>query len=539
LYLERWAVEFVNQTQNSCSPLGKTENVKFDFKSKEQRTAVLETLNNRDRVYAIRGRAGTGKTTCLSEIRKGLEAAGRTTIYLAPTSSAVEVLKNDGFTNATTVDSFLKNRKKNDLDNAVVIIDESSLQSTEMGAAVLEAARYARVLFVGDTRQHVSVEAGDFLRVLEQHSKLRSSELKDIRRQRDREYNTAVRTLSTGNAIGGMKQLDDLGWIQEGRFYIHQAADEYIAKTEGGTDLDRCIAISPTWDENNRFTDSIRHRLKKRQLLGDGVSVKVYNQLDLTKEQRKRADNLRRGMFLTFHADKKSSLGGKTFEIERIADGQIWLQGHNKSIAAEKYAHKFSVSLPRNIELSAGDKILIRRNHHETGLINGNVLTVEKINTDGSIKTREGKHIPAEFRHFAHGYVVTSHKSQGRTHKHEIVAAERLDAKAAYVALSRGKESAMVFTPDKKNLFENLGKPSDRLSALDVLDKYRPDFWREDEKALRQSVKDHLLSNILYRENSVNHDHANNIVHGTENNIHHTNIINRTVRVNYENELSM
>ena len=44
---------------------------------------------------------------------------------------------------------------------------------------------------MGDVRQHVSVEAGDFLRVLEQHSKLRFSELQDIRRQVPAEYNQA------------------------------------------------------------------------------------------------------------------------------------------------------------------------------------------------------------------------------------------------------------------------------------------------------------------------------------------------------------
>ncbi len=76
LNLERWSIEFVNQTQYCCAPLGKTEGVAFDFKSEEQREAVLETLRTTDRVYAIRGCAGAGKTSCLREVRKGLEASG-------------------------------------------------------------------------------------------------------------------------------------------------------------------------------------------------------------------------------------------------------------------------------------------------------------------------------------------------------------------------------------------------------------------------------------------------------------------------------
>src|SRR5439155_16054604 len=183
LNLERWSIEFVNQTQDCCAPLGRTEGVAFDFRSEEQREAVLETLRTTDRVYAIRGCAGAGKTSCLTEVRKGLEASGRTAWYLAPTASAVEVLRGDGFSHATTVDDFLTNQAKSaGLRGSVIIIDESSLQSVNMGASLLRIAQFrdARVLLVGDIRQHVSVEAGDFLRILEQHSNLRKSEIKDI-----------------------------------------------------------------------------------------------------------------------------------------------------------------------------------------------------------------------------------------------------------------------------------------------------------------------------------------------------------------------
>src|SRR5205809_5005161 len=241
LSLERWSIEFVNQSQDSCAPLGKTQGVAFDFKSKEQQEVVLETLETKDRVYAIRGCAGAGKTSCLTEVRKGLEASGRTAYYLAPTASAVEVLRRDGFTHATHVDDFLTNRANSaDLRGSVVIIDESSLQSVKMGASLLRVAqvRDTRVLLVGDIRQHVSVEAGDFLRILEQHSNLRKSELKDIRRQQVEEYNAAIRAMARGDALGGMRLLGALDWVQEGRGqYVGQAAEAYFEATAGGRDL--------------------------------------------------------------------------------------------------------------------------------------------------------------------------------------------------------------------------------------------------------------------------------------------------------------
>ena len=505
LHLERWAVAFVNQTRGICNPLGKTENVAFDFKSAEQRRVVLETLNNRDQVYAIRGRAGTGKTTCLAEIRKGLE--NRKVYYLAPTASAVEKLREDGFTNAKTVDSFLVN-PPTDLSDAVVIVDESSLKSTEMGTKVMNAACCARLLLVGDTRQHVSVEAGDFLRVLEKHSKLNSSELKDIRRQETPEYNAAVRTLSDGKAVEGMKQLDALGWIENAKgAYLEHAADEYIARTEEGTNLNQCIAISPTWREIHIFTDAIRDRLKKRELLADGERIKVYNRLDWTRAQRSDTGNYKPGMFLTFNTDMSGIRREQTLEVEKVKKGELWVKERSTPINAETAAGKFAVSEAREIELSIGDRILIRRNHYDTDLVNGNLLTVEKINHDGSIETREGKKIPADFRHFTHGYVVTSHKSQSASIKYEVVASEKLDAVAAYVALSRGKVSARVFTPDKENLFDKLVKPTDRHAALDVLNKERNRFLHQDaDEHFRRNIKNPLTKAALQYASYANYN---------------------------------
>jgi hypothetical protein len=79
--------------------------------------------------------------------------------------------------------------------------------------------------------------------------------------------------------------------------------------------------------------------------------------------------------------------------------------------------------------------------------------------------------------------------------------------KTAYVALSRGRQSARVFTPDKTHLFENLGKPSGRPAAMDVLSKTRVMLWREDEeRAFQKGVKEHLLNAMFYHAKSVNHE---------------------------------
>jgi hypothetical protein len=327
---------------------------------------------------------------------------------------------------------------------------------------------------------------------LEQHSKLRRSELKDIRRQQVEEYNAAIRAMSQGDQLGGMKQLDALGWVHEAEGqYVERAANAYFAATADGTQLDRCIAISPTWEENHRFTDAIRKGLKERSLLGKETAITIHDQLDWTVEQKKNAANYRPGMLVTFDLGLGSIRRGQTLEVDRVEAGMLRLKGVTRSIDVGVHAKKLTVSLARTLDICPGDKILIRRNGRSAGLINGQVLTVSCIQTDGALETKEGKLIPPAFRHFGHGYVVTSYKSQGRTHDQVVIAAEQLDAKSAYVACSRGRKEAQIFTPSKEHLFQKLGRPADRLAATDVIGSSRSAFWqREQQLAWQRAAKD-------------------------------------------------
>ena len=135
-------------------------------------------------------------------------------------------------------------------------------------------------------------------------------------------------------------------------------------------------------------------------------------------------------------------------------------------------ADSFDVARSRRIEVARGDKVLIRANDKRLGLINGQVLTISAIAPDGALQTKESVCIPAEFRQWCHGYVVTSHKAQGWTADHIVVAAECLTAKGAYVACSRGRKSCIIHTADKARLMQRLPE-GDRRAALDVLSKMR------------------------------------------------------------------
>jgi hypothetical protein len=269
-----------------------------------------------------------------------------------------------------------------------------------------------------------------------------------------------------------LEAMDAMGWLKEGR-YLQAAADEFLLLAEAG--LDRCLAVAPTWQENHRFTEAIRAGLKTRGNLGESIHREVFDSLSWTTQQKRNPSNYAAGQKVVFSRANGTWRPGDVAEVRRIEGKTIIVStaaGGERKLAL-RAAHVFDVGQPRMIEIATGDKVLVRANRKKLGLNNGQVLTVRGIDADGALLTREGPTIPATFHQWCHGYVVTSHKAQGRTCEHVVVAAERLDAKATYVACSRGRKSCSVHTPDKQRLIERL-QDGTRRAALDVLAEAHP-----------------------------------------------------------------
>jgi conjugative relaxase-like TrwC/TraI family protein len=467
---ERWAVDFIARTNGNFSVLGRTNQTALAHLSMEQHRAISAVLGSTDQVVCLRGAAGVGKTTVLQAMHATLTREGRQVLACAPTSSAADTLRRDGLARATTVTDLLQNVAPHDIPRgAVLIVDEAGLASNRQGAELLQLAerRGARVVFLGDSRQHTSVEAGDFLRILENHAPLHRVELTDIRRQTVREYRDAVRLMATGSARGGLEQLDGMGWVHEGKAeYLRAAVTDYLRVSENGKRLDRVLAVTPTWEENHAFSAMLRADLKAHGKLGAGETLTAHEPLPWTKAQLGRAASYTPGLVVTFNRGAASFKRGDFAPVVRVEAGEVWVAGRTGERALPLRSGSFTVAKAQAMEVCPGDKLLIRANAPAAKLINGQTLSVTAIK-DGIIHTSEGRQIDSrKFRQFGYGFAVTSHRSQSKTTDHVVVAAARLDAKAAYVACSRGRLSCSVYTPDKAALLERLPEGT-RSAGLD------------------------------------------------------------------------
>ena len=165
---------------------------------------------------------------------------------------------------------------------------------------------------------------------------------------------------------------------------------------------------------------------------------------------------------------------GEVAKSEAVAGKQLVL-ANGKRIFAKGASDFIDVGEMRKIELCEGDLIQFRVNLKAKKIYNGTLARVsadpgkvEILYSDG--RPRELIDMPENYAAFDYGWVTTSHKSQGRTAENVVVAAESLDRKAFYVALSRGRREMSLHCPDKEHLKRGLAyRTGERASIHDLI----------------------------------------------------------------------
>jgi conjugative relaxase-like TrwC/TraI family protein len=482
---ERRLVSFVQDGRGKFSPFKATQ---YQFQneklSDEQRNAVLHVLRSRDRVTAIRGGAGTGKTTMMREAVAAIESTGTKVFTFAPSAEASRgVLRSDaGFANAETVEALLQNQKlQAQVWGQVIWIDEAGLLGLQTLSRVADLAQRqnCRIILSGDTAQHRAVERGDALRLLERHAALQAAELTQIRRQKMDAHKAVVADLRKGDLENAFNRLNKLGMLKEmDADRRHDAlATDYVAAVKQGKSA---LVISPTHAEGERVTQEIRSKLKAANKLGpDEREFAQLKNLQWTAAQRADARNYQIGMVIQFHQNVVGFRRGEQVTVTaRDKNGiSIMRQDGKTALLPLEMAGRFHVYESRKIALAAGDRVRITQNgfaKDRQRLNNGDLKEVAGFTKQGDIKLSNGWVIAKDFGNLAHGYCLTSYSSQSKGMDCVFVAESSESFRAAdreqfYVSASRFKESLTIYTDDKRQLLDAVRKSSQRPAALDLV----------------------------------------------------------------------
>jgi len=472
---EQRIVAYAREGRGKCRPLVGFDRPIVDHElNDQQQRAVRNLWQSPDRLLLLHGAAGVGKTRLLKEAIAGMESAGQRVVALAQSADASRgVLREEAkIASADTVARFLVDEKfQEQARKGVILIDEASLLGTRTMAKVIDKAKQleARLILVGDEKQHGPIERGAAFRLLQEKAALPVAQVTEIQRQKG-DYRAAVKALSEGRVLEGFDQLDRLGWVEElpdGKREQRMAADYLrITKERKANGEERsCLIVAPTNQEAAQITEAVRGSLRKAKRLGEDREVTAWLPVHLTEAERADGRNYATGDMLVFH---KAAPGHRTGERLVVEEGTKLPLSH---------ADRFQVFRPKQLALAAGDRIRLTANVKSKDggrLNNGTLHSVRGFTSCGDVTLDNGHVVKKDFLALQPGFVVTSYSSQGKTYDAVLVgqSSDSMPATSkeqAYVAWSRGRDSVHIYTDDKEALRDSIQHSDPRLLAHDLL----------------------------------------------------------------------
>jgi len=448
-----------------------------------QQSAIETILSSEDQIVGLQGGAGTGKTTVLSVLRGATENEGYQVRGFAPTTRAAKQLAESGI-ETETLQKFLRRRQEPSTAKRLFVLDESSLASTKQLHKFfgrLEAED--KVLLVGDVRQHQAVEAGSPFEQLQKHG-LTTAQLNEIVRQRDPELKQTVAKLSVRQIREAVAELEGRGKVIEitnERERLKAIAENY-SKNPTNT-----LVISPANRERAQLNSLIHQQLQREgKVSRNDHQMNIYvNRQDMTGAERTFANSYRPDEDII-----RYNRASKVYKVKPGDYASVMAVNHERNELTVRFANGRTltydptrlsgVSVYNKAErlFAEGDRIQFRAPFAEKRIVNGELGTINQIEPEHlRVALDSGRELtfdPQRFRHIDHGYAVTSHSSQGLTVDRVLINADTresfhlLNDRMAYVAVSRAREDALIYTDSTQNLRESLNRATNKEMALEA-----------------------------------------------------------------------
>ncbi len=470
-----------------------------DFRSQEghklspdQKNMVDFLLRSQDRVFAIQGKAGTGKTFALDAFERISSAHGNVVVRgFAPTTPAGRELAEKTNMKVKTVASFLLSSSEKVDKNVrhVWVVDEAGMIDTVKMQKFLRRAKEenARVILIGDEHQFKAIDAGKPYKYLQEHG-MKPENLIDIRRQEDNKELLAIikEEASEGNSKKALQRLDsEMGCVHEMPNRKERMREVVRSFMENHAES---MIICPNNKERVALNTDIRGELRKENVLsGEDRAVSVLvSKSNLSNVEKTQALSYSVGDRIKFNrASKRFGFAkGATLEV----------------VGCDERKNKLTVAFPngKTVEynpktltdtqvfrlesrlMAKGDRVIFTSPDKKRNIVNGelgeiigihdchNAVKVKLIDSGKVVSLKLDKEHTID-----HAYAVTTYKSQGQSVNRAINVMSVKDEdtvltkELVYVGISRAKYECLVFTDDKELLFKEAEKAIDKKSAVE------------------------------------------------------------------------
>ena len=244
----------------------------------DEQKAAIEHVAGPERIAAVIGRAGAGKTTMMKAAREAWEAAGYRVVGAALAGKAAEGLEKEAGILSRTLSSWeLRWSQERDHldDKTVMVLDEAGMVSSKQMALFVEAAtlRGAKLVLVGDPEQLQPIEAGAAFRAIA--DRIGYAELETIYRQREQWMRDASLDLARGNIAKAVASYMANGRMM-GSPLKSQAVENLIADWDREYDPARSSLILAHLRRDVRMLNRLaRGKLVERGLVDAGHAFKT------------------------------------------------------------------------------------------------------------------------------------------------------------------------------------------------------------------------------------------------------------------------
>lgn len=419
----------------------------------DEQRAAIEHITGPERIAAVVGLAGAGKSTMLAAAREAWQAQGYQVHGAALAGKAAEGLEESSGIVSRTLASWSRGWERG-FDQLgprdVFVIDEAGMVgSKQLSRFITEADRAgAKIVLIGDPEQLQPIGAGAAFRAVAE--RIGFVELEGVRRQRDGWQRAASMDFGRHRTVEGLA-----AYAQRGAIRFEATGDH--ARGAIVRDVVADMAARP---------DGSRLVLAHRR-----VDVRGLNEAIRAARQ------------------DRGELAGEI--VYRTTEG----------------ARAFA----------PGDRLMFRENNRDLGVKNGMLGTVERthgvgeaegdrlvVRLDSAAGPGRGRAVSVSMADYAavdHGYATTIHKSQGATvDRAFVLASGTMDRHLTYVAMTRHRDGVTLYAG--RDEFSDVGTLSARLSRSQAkettLDYDRAHYARRRGMDLRGTESEAVIPSAMH-----------------------------------------
>ena len=473
-----------------------------------QEAAARLLLASSDRVIAIQGVAGAGKSSALRPVAEIAQEEGRGVIALGPQNTLVQQLARDIGAPAQTIAAFVRKyeslliagvderRVKGaqlKMRGAVVLVDESSMTSNDQAlrlVLIAEKLQLGRLAFVGDKRQLGAVDAGKPFEML-QRAGLSTGILDENLRARGETVRVAARLANDGRVLDAYRALGDNVIEARGRVasaaiarYLALAPDERTAT----------ILLASGRKLRDELNLGVQAGLRAEGTLqGNSLTVRAHDKVTTTREQERYLSTYQPGLVAEFGSGLPrqkipAGLVARVSHVDRATGRVILFDAQSRRFELDparlpttRTDNTLRLTRERELTIYEGDKLRLTDTDKDRGLLNGAGARVIKIGPEGVTIETSAKvtlTLPHGDRMLGRvdlGYALNAHQAQGATADRGIAVMDSRERnltnqRTFLVNATRVRDSLTLIVDNKEAVARGLARnPGDKTSALEAI----------------------------------------------------------------------